>query len=289
MLLKVVVIAFFFIACTLASPLNNPIEICGTHISDEERAIVERDLKIYKLEPRSFNHSTTLNVYFHVIAADITMEAGWVLYSQIIKQMQILNDAFSNTGFTWKLVSVDRTINAEWFYNVTAEAYDLQLSMKKTLRKGTTPADLDVYTVGFPKSDTNGYSTYPWNKGENDGIVILHASLPWGAKRGYNLGQTLVHEVGHWGGLYHIFEGGCDGQGDMVNDTPPQARPFGGCPMGMDTCKGGGEDPIHNFMGITSCRNQFTPGQMARFKVMMAAYRGVYVPLVDLPTFSGSP
>jgi hypothetical protein len=151
-----------------------------------------------------------------------------------------------------------------------------QEAMKRELRKGGV-ADLNVYTVGFvlllskcdlkltiqnsfensdPGDQFLGYGTFPLNytiRPWADGVVILYSTLPGGTMPNINLGKNLVHEVGHWVGLYHTFEGGCSEPGDFVADTPPEATAATGCPVGRDTCPGGGVDPIRTlwFLSIT--------------------------------------
>jgi hypothetical protein len=112
-----------------------------------------------------------------------------------------------------------------------------------------------------------------------DGVVVHYNSLPGGTLAPYNLGGTGSHEVGHWVGLYHTFQGGCGGDcattGDLVCDTPAEATATSGCPSGKDTCAGAGLDPIHNYMDYSTdaCYDNFTSGQDARADFMMATYR----------------
>jgi hypothetical protein len=90
--------------------------------------------------------------------------------------------------------------------------------------------------------------------------------------------DAITAYLRHWVGLYHTFQGGCNPPGDMVADTPPQASPTNGCPARRDSCPGDGlDDPIHNFMDYSLCRNEFTPGQITRFKAQMRTYRNVTI------------
>ncbi|KAG8702857.1 hypothetical protein FRC09_004492 [Ceratobasidium sp. 395] len=221
-----------------------------------------------------------VNVHWHVIQAGKNLSQGNIPKAQIVQSLIMMNNHYGG-AIKFKLANVTHTTNANWFTKAGPKTKD-QTAMKSALRVGG-PGDLNVYTVGFKTGSGKGllgYATFPsWyaKRPKDDGVVILYSSVPGGTTQNYNLGMTLTHEVGHWLGLYHTFEGGCTGKGDYVSDTPPEAEPASGCPVNRKTCPGGAKDPIYNFMDYSYdyCMTQFTPGQVKRFRSQISTYRGL--------------
>lgn len=62
----------------------------------------------------------------------------------------------------------------------------------------------------------------------------------------------------------------------MVADTPAEANPASGCPVGADTCPTKpGLDPVKNFMDYSNdaCMDHFTPNQVTRMQNQWVTYR----------------
>lgn len=246
---------------------------CSTSTPDDaEQAFIEQELEFLFEEYGQeliANKAVSIPVYYHVITCGTT---GSVTQTRLTNQTNVLNSAFSGSGFSFYQAGLDTTNNCNW-YSMSG-SYESQA--KNALRKGGSNA-LNIYVAGIG-GGLLGWATFPWNYAGNpkmDGVVLLNASLPGGSATNFNLGDTGTHEVGHWMGLYHTFQGGCSTTGDYVDDTAREQSAASGCPTGRDTCSAAGVDPITNFMDYTydSCMNNFTNGQRTRMTSMWNSYR----------------
>jgi len=220
-------------------------------------------------------------VWFHVVTDGST---GAVTDRQIAAQITVLNRTFAGaeggaaTGFSFRLVGVTRTDNADWFY--AGPGGTNEKAMKTALRRGG-PDTLNYYST--TAGAYLGWAYLPdivTKPGQAflDGVVVDWESMPGTSTRyadRYDQGETATHEVGHWIDLEHTFYGGCSAKGDYVDDTPAEKTPTNGCPEGKDTCTAPGLDPIHNYMDYSydSCYTEFTPGQVQRMRDAWLLYR----------------
>jgi hypothetical protein len=212
-----------------------------------------------------------VNVVFNVITAGAT---GRLSSDEITAQMNVLNAAYAGTGYTFDLYKTTYTDNSTWFNG--CHRSNVESSMKTALHAGTAQT-LNLYSCNLGQG-LLGYATFPSDYATSpsrDGVVFLYSSIPGGSAAPYNEGDTVTHEVGHWMGLYHTFQGGCTGEGDYVSDTPSEASPAYGCPVNRDTCSGPGLDPTENFMDYTDdgCMDTFTDGQDGRMQTAWTTYR----------------
>jgi hypothetical protein len=251
---------------------------CGTkELSIEEAAKVEAEFEQLAPWKDNFNISpaVVINVYVHVVNKGSGASNGDISDTMINNQNNVLNAAYSGTGFSFKIVSTDRTTNSTWYTAGPGTA--AEASMKSSLRKGTA-VDLNMY-YSSPGGGLLGWATFPSSyasRKSDDGVVILNTSLPGGSAAPYNEGDTATHEVGHWLGLYHTFQNGCNTKtGDYVSDTPPEKSAAYGCPVGRNSCTSAGVDPIYNFMDYTDdpCMNTFSAGQKTRMDAQWTTYR----------------
>jgi hypothetical protein len=124
--------------------------------------------------------------------------------------------------------------------------------------------------------DVMGYSTFPGMDPLKDGVVLSVEDIfkARGTTPKINDLRTIVHEVGHWVSLYHIWGEDYCGD-DKVDDTPKQASYTPGCPTSSRVTCGNGPtgDMYMNFMDFTNdvCMNMFTVGQRKRARTVFEA------------------
>lgn len=237
------------------------------------------------VEPR-LPETVVIPVYAHVIKGKHKGERRGVSGRRIRNLVTILNKGMSGwqssqsvvTRYRFSVKKVDRTRRDGWYHAFFNGPRDRK--MKRKLHVGNART-LNLYlNGGGPKhSPVLGWARFPWQYAgapRLDGVSVNVASLPGGRATGYNRGDTLIHETGHWLGLFHTFQGGCSEPGDQVADTAAEAEPSYYCQTTRDTCPlDPGPDPVRNFMDYSqdACMSMFTAGQVRRMDVAFEKWR----------------
>jgi len=218
--------------------------------------------------------TVTIPVVFHILIN--TNGDGDIPDSLINSQIDVLNDDFSgaaggyDTRIRFELAGITRHVNRTWYRDKRESQY-----------KSQTGWDRDTY-LNIWTNTAGGYLGYAYlpagSAGSNvDGVVLHHdyvGYMPPNAGN-YNLGRTATHEVGHYLGLQHTFDGGCGTgytSGDLIADTNAESSAHYGCSP-RTTCSS--PDPIENFMDYSddACMYLFTQEQANRAVCSIMNYR----------------
>lgn len=323
---KVFVILSVFILSQV-SIFGQQHEFCGSEIY--EKILVSNDSlwakdfsieeKEYQARMKSFTYTRrvatqtyVLPVVFHVIhnggIENISDE-------DIYNSLDMLNNAFANQGAYFDISGVDTKI--AFCLAKTDDAGNLFTGIKRYQSPYTDMSltgsfeylnDVAIFdhskylNIQIVKNACLGSNCNIAGFGGPDRAVIQAKSL---------FTSTFMHEIGHYLGLKHTFQGGCKNDdcledGDSVCDTPPDAQTFDGCPDGANSCStdshdtrsinpfrdpslgGFGDQPDNNTnyldYNFASCRKMFTAGQKDRMRFFIEnRYQSLLVSNVCTP------
>jgi hypothetical protein len=176
---------------------------CMTPDADEDDiAVMARIVESWKQQPVDMRILVIqIPLYIHVMENEDG--DGAVSDVQISDQVDVLNAAFG-PELQYVLKEKIVTVNNEWH---RCELGKSEKVMKLELRRGG-PETLNLYLCE-PMGNLLGWATLPTKARGNptyDGVVAHTESIPGGRLAPYNLGNTAVHEIGHWMGLRHTFQ-----------------------------------------------------------------------------------
>ena len=248
----------------------------------------------YTPDPPSWKN---VNYVAHVHYTDsFPYEYSYLDQSIILDAHDHLNEEFEEAMFTFELIAIEyHNLDEVEGMQETLEPYSTCVpyssygweTVEGYLSPIVWPRDLYMNLHIFPQF-CSGILGFAWTAQANtpfDGAWVRTNVFGrtgdhlWGDRDG---NKTLIHEVGHYLSLHHVFRGvdycgedlgPCEETGDYVCDTPPTKvnwsceEPI--CPTGAYNY----EPNNHMDYYVDSCRTNFTDGQIERMQAMISITR----------------
>ncbi len=239
------------------------------------------------------NTTVSLPVVVHIIHNN---GAENISDARVLAGIQHLNEAFANTSYYDQGNGVNTNIqfclaqrdpnnnptngitrNVSTYTNMGGTDYSTDDIIVKNLNRWNPKCYINIWLVNNIPGPVAGYAYLPSAAGSAVDGIVAEAQY-FGNSNPDDV--LIIHEVGHYLGLYHTFEGGCSNSncvtdGDKVCDTPPDNSTVStGCSTPVNSCS---TDMLSGFSsdqndlttdyldyGNWSCMSVFTQGQADR-------------------------
>ena len=250
---------------------------CGTY--DTADSSVSKGFSNNRMLMPQINTDTfNIPINFYIVDSE---QINFTITENLIDlQIIALNKAFSTINIVFYKNTISRYIDNNWYLGFSSSDpidrmfNDFYMDMIDNLP--LNPNQLNVIINGC---NLLGQASFPFEttyRTKDDNIIINRNSLP---NIGNYQGDTLIHEMGHFFGLYHTFHStqeldcdifpynGCE-EGDLVEDTPPQMLCYYYDCNAVKSCDEVNNIDVKNFMGYNpdSCMDYFTEGQYNRME-----------------------
>lgn len=261
-----------------------------------------RDIKKGLLRPHSPAAVVSLPVVVHIIHNNGLEN---ISDAQVFAGIQHLNEAFANTGFYDPTDGVNTQIqfclaqrdpfnnptngitrNVSAYTNMGGASYYSDDLNVKNLNRWDPHCYINIWLVNSIPGSVVGYAYMPSAHGTSVDGIIEEAGY-FGSSNANDV--VITHEMGHYLGLYHTFEGACTNNdcttdGDRVCDTPPDQSTAGiTCASSVNSCttdmlsgfSTDQPDLTQDYMdyGNLACMKVFTQGQADRMNYFIQNVR----------------
>lgn len=244
---------------------------CDTELNIEQVSY-ETSEDVFDTPPDSvLQQPVIMSITAHIVRR--SNGSGGISEEVVLKEVERLSQAFAPANMAFEVCTFNY-INDNKFYNLTKfdEARLITYDIENTI---------NIYFVNQISSAKEGricgYTYYPTKNLDN--VFMANACVPQGT--------TLIHELGHFFGLYHTHEvqfgpelvsgANCSAAGDLICDTP--ADPGLSASLISDACEFTGfvtdvfntayTPPVRNYMSYSRqrCRDSFTQEQLYKMRL----------------------